>query len=178
MFSYENFRMVMQRYSEEKVKDVVYAALLGNIWVLLLVIILLSDFLRLLMMYLKASSNVFWIAYFIIIFVLCIFTVARKAGIALSESRITLVKFGRIGYREKEVYEVNFSNIKALTVYKIFNIRIVKISFIDNTGRFKKIKLEFSSFMVGPGSREFKKNSQNTFNRLVLLQKVIDKGDF
>lgn len=175
MFSYENFRLKMQRYSEEKVKEVVYASWLGNIWVLLLIIILLSDLLTL---FLRSYSNVFWFTYFIILFILFVFAVAKKAGIALSESRIILVKFGTFGYREKEVYEVKFSAIKALTVYKIFSMRIVKISFIDSTGKFKKIKLNFSSFMIGPGSSAFKKNSQDTLNRLIELQKVIDKGDF
>lgn len=176
MFSFESFRHKMQKNSEEKVKDVVYATWYGNTWIVILILLFLSDLVRLLLM--KVNIYLFWMVYLSLALIAGVYMGTRKAGVALSESRVIYVKFKHIGYKEKEIYEVPFDKIKSLTVRKFLNTRFVKMSFISNMGKYVQVKYMFSSFMIGPGSSEFKKNSENVYKALKNLQKVIDKGDF
>ena len=97
---------------------------------------------------------------------------------ALSENRLIYVKFGHIGFKEKEVFEIPFSNIKSLTVKRILNYRLVKVSFISNKGKLEIKKFYFSTFMLGKKSKGYNESSKQIYDKLVEVQKVLDRGDF
>ncbi len=175
-FSFEMFKNKMQRFSEEKIKSVVYANWYGNTILLIVIYLFIFDFLKYFIARLNLGLYYFLYIISLIIFVLYLYT--RKAGFALTENRLVYVKFKHIGYKEKEVYEVMLDNIRYITVRKLFYIRIVKLSFISETGRLVKVRALFSSNVLVPGAAEFKKNSRDFYNALIEIQKVIDKGDF
>lgn len=176
MFSFEMFINKMQRFSEEKVKSVVYANSYGNFGIAFIVSLVLLDLLNLFV----ARLNVYLYYFLFIVFVLALFVFisGRKVGLAITENRVVYVKFNFIGYKEKEIFEVPFDNIKYITVRKILFMRFLKMSFISNIGKLERIRLVFSSVMIGPGSNKFKENSKEVYKRLVEVQKVVDRGDF
>lgn len=176
MFSYEMFCNKMQRFSEEKVKNTVYAYWYGNTIKIFLVMIVLFDILRLLIG--RVNGTLYYVLTICIVFIVFGYISSRKAGVSLSDNRLIYVKFGHIGYREKEVFEIPFEKMKALTVMKFFNVRLVKMSFISNQGRLEKKRFYFSSVLLGRNYREYKENSQRIFEKLVEMQKILDRGDF
>ncbi len=178
MFGYENFKAKMQRNSEEKVQNVLYASWYGNTIYVFLIMVIFINFIGILMGRMGVDRVLFVCVYFFIVFAAGVYVGTRKAGLALSESRVTYVRFRHFGFREKEVFEIPYEKIKSLTVVKFLNVRLVKMSFISNTGRFERVKFLFSSFLVGPGSGDFKRDGEKIYNRLRELQKVIDRGDF
>lgn len=176
MFSYEMFINKMQRFSEEKVKNVVYANWYGNTIILFLIFLVIFDFLNVVVA--RINLTLYYIIYFTLLIGLFLYIGSRKAGLALTENRIVYVKFKHIGYREKEVYEIPFDKIKYLTVRKIFYMTMVNVSFLSNTGQLKRVKVLFSSNMIGPGASKFRENSKEIYAKLKDVQRIVDKGDF
>lgn len=176
MFSYESFINKMQRFSEEKVKYVVYGNVYEHIFTIIIVFLLFFNFLNIFIG--KYSRFLYYFLFFIGLIILMLYLSGKKAGLALTENRIVYVKFGLIGFKEKEVYEILYSSIKYITVRKILFFNTVNVSFISNDGKFKKIKVLFSSFMIGKGFNKYKNNSKQMYDELKQIQKVIDKGDF
>lgn len=176
MFSYEMFINKMQRFSEEKVKNVVYANWYGNTILIFLIFLVIFDFLNVVVA--RINITLYYFIYFTLLFVLFFYIGSRKAGLALTENRVVYVKFKHLGYNEKEVHEIRYDKIKYLTVRKVFYMTMVNMSFLSNTGRLEKVKVLFSSNMIGPGAKEFKKNSKEIYTKLKEVQKVLDKGDF
>jgi len=82
-----------------------------------------------------------------------------------------------LSFKEKKVFEIPLEKIRSLTVNKIFNFIIVKISFISNMGNLEKIKCMFNSFILG-SSKEYKKNKEELYKFLKETEKIIDRGDF
>lgn len=176
MFSYEMFCNKMQRFSEEKIKNTVYAYWYGNTIKIFLIMIVFFDILRLLII--RVNVPLYYILTTCIVLIVFGYISTRKAGLSLSENRLIYVKFGHIGYREKEVFEIPFLKIKDLTVMKFLNIRFVKISFISNQGKLERKRFYFSSVLVGKNYKQYKESSQQIFEKLVEMQKVLDRGDF
>lgn len=176
MFSYESFISKMQRFSEEKVKSVVYGNWYGNTIVIMVIFLICYDILNFFVG--RFSRPLYYSLFLIGLCFLTIYFSGRKAGIALTENRIVYVKFGHIGFKEKDVFEIPYDKIKYITVRKILFFNTVNMSFISNTGKLEKIKVLFSSILIGPGHSKFKKNSKEVYDELKKIQKVIDKGDF
>ena len=176
MFNYDFFKSKMQRNSEEKIKKAVYASWYGNTWMILLFLLVFADILKVLMM--RCSPRAYVFVYLIVAFLFGIYIGTRKAGLAISKSKLIYVKFKHFGYVEKDVFEIPFEKIKAITVRKILNMRLVKLSFISNLGKFEKVKFLFSSVMVGSYYREYKQASEEIYEELKKQEKIIDKGDF
>ena len=52
------------------------------------------------------------------------------------------------------------------------------MSFIDETGKFRKLKFSYTSIVIGFSVDEQKKNGLKLLSKLEELQKVLDRGDF
>lgn len=176
MFSYQLFYNKIKKYSEEKLGPVVFANWFGNTILLFVIFLLLNDFFLMLFMVSKIIIFKFLgdIAFVILLFYLC----TRKAGVGLTKNRLVFVKFRHFGYRAKRTFEIPFDLIRSISVNKFLNLRIVKVSFISDIGKLEKIKFYFNSFILGFNMSEYKKSSEEIYNKLKEMQKVLDKGDF
>lgn len=175
MLSFEMFLHKMQKNSEEKIKYAVFANWYGNTLVALAICLVLYDLVRLVA---YVNYGLFIFLYFLILFLLFFYIETRKAGLALTENRYVYIKFKHIGYREKEVFEIPFENIRSITTHKFLNLRIVKMSFISNIGKLEKIKFVFNTTRMGIDKKRVAENSLKIYEELEQLQKVLDRGDF
>lgn len=96
----------------------------------------------------------------------------------MGEEHFLFVRFGHFRFKEKEIYEILFDNIKYLQFVSFFGFHFVKMSFLDNTGRFKKIHLFYHSIVIGLSVTEQKRNGLKITEKLLELQKILDRGDF
>lgn len=176
MFSYQIFCNRVRKHSEEKLKAIVYANWFGNTIIALVIALILSDFMS--MLYIYSKNTIFLLFYWIIFSSFILYLSTRKAGVGITNNRIVYVRFRHFGYKPSRVFEIPFDKIKSITVSKILYMRFVKISFISDVGKLEKIKFLFNSFFLGFNMIEYKKNSNEVFNKLVEIQKIVDKGDF
>lgn len=130
-------------------------------------------------MVILSSYKVFFLVLYILISLFIFFMIAtRKIGFGMTDTRFVYVKFKHIGYKEREVYEILFDKIKYLDVKKVFGMTYVKMSFIDETGRFKKLKFKYAPIVIGMSVDEQKTHGLRIWKKLEELQKVLDRGDF
>lgn len=176
MFGFESFKNIMKKYSEENIKNVTYALWYGNTIKIILFSVIFVEFLYFII---YPLNPILYTLLYILTFCISLFYIStRKAGLAITENRVVCVIFRHLGFKEKEVHEILKKNIKAISTHKLFFYRFISISFINNTGRYAHKKLFFSSVMIGPGSQEFKINSQKIFTEIQEMQKILDRGDF
>ena len=163
--------------SGERCKHVVYATYSGKIFTILILYMFYSSFSF--NMILFSSHRAFFLFSYIIVSLFIFFMLAtRRVGFGMNDTRFVYVKFKHINYKAREAYDIMFENIKYLDVKRILGITSVKMSFIDGTGRLKRIKFKYSPFVLGISSSSQKQSGDKIYDKLIELQKVLDRGDF
>ncbi len=170
IFSFSSFCNRVKKNSERKVKYVVYGSYYGYTWIAFLLSCFFLDFVL--------YSHYFLFFFFLIFFLLLFFISTRRMGFGMGEEHFLFVRFGHFRFKEKEIYEILFDNIKYLQFVSFFGFHFVKMSFLDNTGRFKKIHLFYHSIVIGLSVTEQKRNGLKITEKLLELQKILDRGDF
>lgn len=174
MRKYQEISKLVKKFSEEKVEHVIFGEWLKYTWLAFFIFLCTYD-LSLTILW-KFGIQI-WIIVFLVIFVIyATFLNTRKVGIGISKNRLVYVKVSHLGYKEKKVFEIPYDKIKYIDVKKIFTLIIVKMTFISDVGRLEKIKFGFHTFMIG--SENFRKDSKAIYDKLVEVQKIVDKGDF
>ena len=100
-----------------------------------------------------------------------------KVGLAINDEMMFLEYFTKFGYKAKNLYDIPYDKIKYISVYKFFNIVYIKVSFV-NQKRFEQLKIMYSLNVLGLRKSKQKENGKAIYDKLVEVQKVIDKGDF
>lgn len=170
IFSFESFCNKIKRMSENKVKYAVYGSYYGDTWIILLVSFAFLE--------LSMYTRYFIFFFFIVLFLVILFISSRKMGFGMGEKHFIYVPFYRFRFREKEVYEFSFQQIKYLNVKHFFSCCFVTISFLDIRGKFKKVHFFYNSFVLGLSIREQKENAKQISKKLLELQTILDRGDF
>ena len=99
-----------------------------------------------------------------------------KMGFGLSKNGFIYVKLSFFN-KAKEFYEFDFEDIKYLNVRKLFNVYSVNISFISKK-RLRRVSFNFSSRVLGLDKIEYAKSNKVIRDKLMELQKIMDRGDF
>lgn len=100
----------------------------------------------------------------------------KLACIGTTEKDIFIVHLKTFKMEEKQIYRIPIDKIRSITVSKFLFNTSLKISFISEEGKLEKKKYKFMNFVIG--KPEMKENVVKVYERLVEIQKVIDKGDF
>ena len=130
-------------------------------------------------MVLLSSYKVLFLILYILVTIFVFFMLAtRKSGFGMTDTRFVYVKFKHIGYKDREVYEILFDKIKYLDVKRIFGMTYVKMSFIDEMGKFRKLKFRYAPIVIGMSVDEQKTHGLRIWKKLEEIQKVLDRGDF
>ena len=103
---------------------------------------------------------------------------SRKIGFGMAEDKFVYVKFNHIGYKEKEFFNIPFENIRYLDVKKRFGSVMFRMSLIDHTGKFRRLNITFAPLVFGFSVTEQKYSGFEIYNKLIEIQKVLDRGDF
>ena len=170
IFSFDSFCNRVKKNSEKKVKHIVYGSYYGNTWILFLLALFFLDFFL--------YSPFFLLLFFLLFSFLFLFVSTRRMGFGMGEEHFIFIRFGHFLFKEKEICEFTFDKIKYLQVTSLFGFHFIKMSFIDNAGRFKKIHFFYHSIVIGLSIKEQKKNAFPITEKLLEIQKILDRGDF
>ncbi len=177
MNKYLKITNLVKRNSDEKVTSAIYAERMDNVVIKLVLLLLLNDFLGTIILY-GSGFVYFWIFQVIFFIFLIFYLTTRFAGIGITENRFVYIKISRFFYKAKVVDDIPIEKIKNITVKKIGWIIYVKMTFINDIGKLKKISFSFYTRVFGVGSFDYKIDSKKIYDRLKEIEKVLDKGDF
>lgn len=173
IFSFESFCNKVKNCTNNILSSIVFGNWYGNTLILIVVFFILNYFMSIMI----PNFIVYIICYCLLLILFLFLVINRKIGFGMGKNGFVYVIFSCF-YKPKKVYEIPFDNIKYLVVRKNFSVTLVNMSFIDKDGRLKKIKFRFNTMVFGLSTHEHKKNSLNIYNKLIELQKQIDRGDF
>lgn len=176
MFGFESLLGMLKRNSVEKLNGGIYTKMYGNTIIAILVTLVLNDFL--LVLFSRTIPVLCLFTPFILLVMLYLYLVTRRGLFGVTNNNFLLIKLKRFCFKEKEVYEIPIKKIRYLDVKNICGLVFVKMSFISDIGKLEKVKLVCSRIVLGFERKEYKKNYKVVIDRLLEVQKVMDKGDF
>ena len=176
IFGFESLLGVVRKNSEENIKNVVYCNWYGTTILAIFVYLLINELLLVVLKHFLII--VYYIAISILTFCLILYLTSRRAIIGCGKNNFIFLKLALIRLKATEVNEIPYEKIKSIDLKKFLIFYFVKISFIDNIGRYRKIKIIFSSFVLGLNNSDYKKSFKGVVNKLIEYQKILDKGDF
>ena len=143
IIGFEAFVDKVIKETGEKCKYVVYGTYSDHI---ILMMILAGFYTQFTMTMLFSSYALFFLITYIIVMLFVLVMIAtRKIGFGMSDSRFVYIKFKHFSYKGREAYDIMFENIKYLDVRKFLGMTFVKMSFIDGTGKFRKLKFRYET---------------------------------
>ena len=176
IFGFESLLGLVRKNSEENIKNIIYGNWYGTTILALFIYLIVNE---LLLSILKNFPiTIYYIAISTLTFCLILYLSSRRAVIGCGKNNFIFLKLSFIRLKAKEVNEIPYEKIKSIDLKKFLIFYFLKISFINNTGKFQKIKIAFSSFVFGLNNSEYKKSFKEVVNKLTEYQKILDKGDF
>ena len=174
MHKFNVISKLVRKNSEEKVEHAIFGQYTNHTWLAFLCFLTIYYFS---LSFIRIIGLKIWMIIFVIIFLLYfIYLVTRNVGLGITKNRFIYVVLRHFGYKEKKVFEIPYDKIKYIDVKKVFFNIFVKVSFISEVGKLEKIKFNFRTSLVG--SENFRNDSKAIYNKLVEVQKIVDKGDF
>lgn len=176
ILGYESLKAKVSKASGEKCKNVILATYSKSLVLLMFFVFFYTQYTMIMMG--SQYAKFFLIMYILVMLYLIFILSTNRVGIGINEERLVYVRFSRIGYKAKKVYCIDFDNIKYLNVRKYLGNTSIKISFIDGSGHLVKTNFRYTGVVLGLPASEQKKNGKLVYDKLVELQKVLDRGDF
>lgn len=173
MVAYIKLKKLFKRIDRE-VKEITFASIKGKILYLIVGYFLFLDLSTIVSV--RINSTLGGILLFLITVLFAFLVFVNRAGIGLRDDGLTIIHLKRFKVEDKKIYNIPFDKIKSITVSK-FGINIsLKISFLSEEGILEQKKYGFTTFILG--SEERKKYANKIYDKLVEVQKIVDKGDF
>ena len=173
MLAYIKLKKLFKRL-DSKIKVIVMSSVKVNLLYLIVGYLVAFDICNYIGYRINAILGAILMFFLPIVVVLGILT--NKAGIGIKDDNLMIIHLKRFKMEDKYIYNIPFDKIKYITVSKFLLGVTLKISFISEEGRLEKKKYGFSTFVLG--SAEQKDNAKKLYDKLVEVQRVIDKGDF
>ena len=127
----------------------------------------------------RAFSNyVGFIVMLIIIYLGIFFIYSRVGGFGISMDTFVYSKYSNFLFREKSFEEIDANNVRYLDVRNHLFSTSVEMHYVDSTGKAKVINFSIPKYLVDKDKKRFKDNRNSICERLIKLQKILDKGDF
>lgn len=118
---------------------------------------------------------------FILVFVFSFsFQLNMIGALGLTKNNVIIIRNSYFGEKVREVYEIGLKDFKNIEVKKslIFRFNIVRLSFVDKKGKFRRKKICYSNRVFGKGFKMQKDNGKKIYDVLLNEQKIMEKGDF
>lgn len=172
----EKLQKQLKENTEGKIQYAIKGYWYKNAVIITLIILMIIE--AIFSIFPKIPKTFFFISYDIVILVSLIYILTRKCAFGYANDRYTFIQYSHFGYNINKVYEIPINKIRYLNLKKIFNLRIINISFIANTGKLTRIKFYYSTIRIGSNFKKYKNNANNIYNLLREKEKELDKGDF
>ncbi len=166
------FLNCLQENSEEKIKNGIYVTFQTNVGKILLILYFLWLF------FLLFIPKFFMAVFLISIIIYFLFLSSNIGAIGITKDNVVIVRVNYFTRKVCEAYEVRVTSFKNVEVKKFLLTNRVKLSFIDNRGKFRNLKMNYSKHVLGKGFKTQKENAEIIYNVLNKEQRIIEKGDF
>ena len=176
--SYETLDRRVRRRSSVNLDDVVMVRRREKAFVYILIILIVADLVHFIIGRSYSNYAGFVVMVFIIAFG-AFYVYSRLGGLGMSYKTFIYVRYSNLLYRELKVEEILCENIQYLDVKNHLLSTSVDLRYIDSTGKANEINFSIPKYILLDRNRKrFNNNRKNIVERLVNLQKVLDKGDF
>lgn len=175
-YTFEGIKNELKKNSENKIEYAVYGTYTGYTIYMMFITVFVSSILY------NGPHIIpgwlFYIIYWLTIIIGSINIITRKCSLGMSNKSFTIIKYTRLLRRINTIDEINFDKIKLIEYKKLLGINKVELVFENNRKKIKRIKIIYNTKRFGIGFKEHKKNAIAISNKLIELQKVLDKGDY
>ena len=173
MVAYIKLKKLFKKIDRE-IKEITFASIKGGFLYLIVGYFIAFDLCTIISVRLSASLGAFVLFMVSMVFAFLLFS--NRAGIGIKEDNIMIIHLKKFKMEDKVIYNIPIDNIKSITVSKFgFGVSL-KISFISEEGILEKKKYGFTTFIMGSAERQDYAN--RIYDKLVSIQKIVDKGDF
>ena len=173
MVAYIKLKKLFKKIDRE-IKEITFASIKGRFLYLIVGYFIAFDLCTIISIRLSAVLGTFVL--FIVSMVFAFLLFSNRAGIGIKEDNIMIIHLKKFKMEDKVIYNIPIDNIKSITVSKFgFGVSL-KISFISEEGILEKKKYGFTTFIMGSAERQ--DYAKRIYNKLVSIQKIVDKGDF
>ena len=164
--------------SDKTLDGVVYARRRENNFMTMIVVLCLSDLLFFFLHKAGLTKFVSYICMLSFIYLGLLFILTKRAGIGICYKSIIYCKYSNLLFRELSTEEIILDKIQTLDVKKIGPRISVKMAYVNELGKLTEASFVFASFVLSKYRKRYEKSAKIIYDRLVELQKVLDKGDF
>lgn len=175
MLTSEGIMNILRRNTEKKIESGVFSNYRNDY---LLKLLFSCVVLEILLSLFRFPIIIFYIGLLIILMVYCFFVFKTRACFGFTDESYLFVRFKIFSNKEDKIEEILFDKIKYFAYHKFLFTNYLTISYLDNKGKFSRLRISYRDFVLGFGLSDQKKYS-SILNKFVLeMQKKLDKGDF
>ena len=173
MVAYLKLKKLFKKIDRD-IKEITFASIKGKILYLIIGYFIFLDLSTIVSV--RINSTLGGILLFLITVLFAFLVFINRAGIGLRDDGLTIIHLKRFKVEDKKIYNVPFDKIKSITVSKFLLGVKLNISFISEEGILEKKKYGFTTFIMGSAERQ--DYAKKIYDKLVSIQKIVDKGDF
>lgn len=174
MLAYVKLKKLFKQNDYGKYKYIALGSIRENMLYLLVTYLVLFDLS--VMLSVRVHQGLGSLLMFVVTIVIAFIAFCRSVGIGINDDNLMLIRIKPFKFEAKRVYQIPFDKIRSITVRKGLVKTKLKISFISDEGKLEKQKYVFATFVLG--NPEQQDHARKLTQRLMDIQKVIDKGDF
>lgn len=163
--------------AKENLEAVTYARSREKNYIYILIILVVADLVHFVIGRMF-KNHIGFIAMMIVIWFGIYFVFSRVSGFGLSDKSFIYIKYSNLLFREKKIEDILVDKVQYLDVKNRMFSTKVDLRYIDETGKANEINFSIPKFIVDKNKKRFKMDRENICNKLLELQKVLDKGDF
>ena len=175
--TYDKLDKRVRRSSTENLDYVTYAKRRERFYVYLLIILVVADLVHFIIGRTIGNFVGFIVMMFIIFFGIY-FLNSRIGGFGLSYRTVIYTRYSNLLFRELKVEEILIDNIRYLDVKERLFTTKVDMKYIDEFGKINEINFSIPKYIFDKDKNRYKNERKGIVEKLVSLQKVLDKGDF
>lgn len=103
---------------------------------------------------------------------------SQYCGLGITEDGFLYGEFKRFSYKVRDIYDIPKDNIRYFSLKKRLGGVSLYISFISEKGKLVRKKILLSAIMFTLNHEEYHTNYKKLVDKLTVIQKELDKGDF
>lgn len=173
MIAYLKLKKLFKRIDKD-IKEITFASIKGKFLYLIVGYFIAFDLCTIITVRVNPVLGAFVL--FMVSMLFAFFLFSNRAGIGIKKDNIMIIHLKRFKMEDKVIYNIPIDKIKSITVSKFgFGVSL-KISFISEEGILEKKKYKFTTFILGSAERQ--DYAKKIYDKLVGIQKIVDKGDF
>lgn len=174
---YNNIERRVRKVSSTNMDFIVYARRREGNFKTIMIFLIAADLVSFIFSRLVGNRVAFPLM-LLVIYIGIFYIFSKRAAFGISYRNIIYAKFSNLLFRDLGHEEADLERIQYLDVRKGLLAYSFKMSYINEDGKLRYITFSCPKFLADKSNKRYRYNLKNLYERLVELQKVLDKGDF